>query len=332
MPHAWLFHGQAGVGKRLLGRTLARALLCESPDRPKRLAGGCGACPACTWFDEGNHPDFRRLTSEVIAALEGIASDEESDVGDAEVDAGPAKKAPSKEIKVEQIRGLQRFLAVGTHRGRSRVVLLYPLEALNDFGANALLKMLEEPPPDTVFILVADHVGRVPATIVSRCRKLPIAAPSWDDAIAWLQAQDVDDAASVLALAGGAPFAARELAADADADEAHRALVAFLAAPRLDAALATAEAFGRSPPAPLVRWIQLWLSDCISMRLADRIRYHPAQSRAIAALARAARLDALLALMQTLTAIRRSVDHPLNTRLMLEGLLAAYAEAMTPAR
>jgi DNA polymerase-3 subunit delta' len=335
MPHAILLHGQAGIGKRLLGRVVARGLLCESPDVARRVAGGCGVCPACVWFDQGNHPDFRRVTTEVLALAEGIElADEDGDADGVEIEAGSnrSKRAPSKEIKVDQIRALHGFLAVATHRSGTRLVLLYPLEALNDVAANALLKMLEEPPPRTVFILVADHLGRIPATIVSRCHKVLVTSPSKTEAIDWLKRQGVADAESALALAGGAPLAALELAQDEEATRSHQALVAFLARPDVEGALATAESFGRSAPASLIHWIQLWLADCISVRLATAIRYHPAQFKVIAQLAGAARLDALMTLMQRVNALRRTIDHPLNTRLMLESLLIAYAEAMTAAR
>ena len=335
IPHALLIHGQSGIGKRLFGRSLARALLCESPDVALRNVGGCGGCVACGWFDHGNHPDFRRLTSEAIAATEGhdLADDEASE---AEPDGGTAKskRAPSREIRVEQIRALQRFLMVATHRARARVVLIYPLEAVNDIAVNALLKMLEEPPPRTVFILVADHAGRIPATIVSRCHRLPVSAPARDEAVAWLTTQGVADAdaAAALALAGGAPIAALTAVGDADSGRTHRDLLAFLSRPAEEAALGAAEAFGRSPPQPLVRWMQLWLADCLSARLAQRVRYHPAQFQTIVRLVEHVDLEALDGLIRRADAIRRTVDHPLNTRLMLEGLFTAYAEAMAARR
>jgi DNA polymerase-3 subunit delta' len=331
--HAFLLHGQSGIGKRALGAAFARALLCEAPDAELRATGGCGACPACLWFDQGNHPDFRKVIPEALAVAEGLELAEDGELDDAAEPAGPrSKKAPSKEIRVDQIRALHAFLAVATHRSRFRVVLMYPLETVNDVGANALLKMLEEPPPGTVFVLVADHLGRIPATVVSRCRKVFVATPSIPVATAWLAERGVADPAAALALSGGAPMGALAFAADEDALASHRDFLGFLAKPGVEAALAAAEAFGRSPAAPLVRWMQQWVADCIAVRLAGRVRYHPAQSKTLVQLAGSARLDALMRLMQRLDAVRRAVDHPLNTRLLLESLFTAYADAMVAAK
>ena len=331
--HALLIHGQEGVGKRLLARAIARGLLCESPDAALRAGGGCNVCAACGWFEQGNHPDFRKIVPEALAVAEGLETTDDAGEGEGAetLDAGPrSKRAPSKEIKVDQVRALQAFLSVATHRSGGRVVLLYPVETLNDVAANALLKMLEEPPARTVFVLVADHLGRLPATIVSRCRKAFVPTPAPAVAVAWLAGQGVADPEAALSAAGGAPLNALAFAGDAAAAASRQELLAFLERPAVDAALAAAEAFGRAPAAPLIRWLQQWLADCIAMRLAERIRYHPAQSRTIATLSRSASLDALLQLMQRLDAIRRTIDHPLNTRLLLEHVLTAYADAMGP--
>ncbi len=77
--------------------------------------------------------------------------------------------------------------------------------------------------------------------------------------------------------------------------------------------------------------LQRWLADCVSARLAGRVRYHPARADVIAKLAGGADLDALLRLVARVSAVRRTVDHPLNVRLLLEGLLLAYADVMTGA-
>ena len=89
-----------------------------------------------------------------------------------------------------------------------------------------------------------------------------------------------------------------------------------------------AESLARSPIAPLVTWMQQWTADCIATRLAGTVRYHPAQAKVIAALVSNARIDALFAMQRRLASIRRSVDHPLNARLVIEGMLIDYGDSM----
>ena len=166
--HAWLVHGLAGIGKLDFAVAAAASLLCETPQ--DGLA--CGHCAACAWFASGNHPDLRRIRPEAIAVEEGAEAAEQAE--DAEPVAGSAsKRAPSKEIRIDQIRALESWFNTATHRGGWRVALLYPAHALNVVSANALLKVLEEPPPHTVFLLVADAPDRLLPTLVSRCRRLP---------------------------------------------------------------------------------------------------------------------------------------------------------------
>src|SRR5690606_34194172 len=179
-------------------------LLCETP----RDAIACGACDACLWLRSGNHPDLRLLRPDAVAQAEGQADADE---------AAPARaKAPSREIRIEQVRALETWLNTATHRGGLRVIVLYPAQALNAISANALLKVLEEPAPKTVFLIVADALDLVLPTLVSRCRRLPLATPTPEVAAAWLAQAgvDADSAGAYLAAAGGAPLAA--LAAHAD--------------------------------------------------------------------------------------------------------------------
>src|SRR5882672_7682306 len=139
LPHAVLIQSGDGWGELQFAQSAAQSLLCEKP-RPGHLA--CGACQACNWFTAGNHPDFRLIVPESMAA-------EPPEEG-----AEPGKKR-SDQIRIEQIRELADFLAVGTHRAGLRVILIYPAEAMNPNTQNALLKALEEPPPATVFLLVS---------------------------------------------------------------------------------------------------------------------------------------------------------------------------------
>src|SRR5690606_42152255 len=131
----------------------------------------------------------RRISPEAVAWQEGAEAADGADAAEPAA-AGAAKRAPSKEIRVDQIRALESWFNTATHRGGWRVALLYPAQALNVISANALLKVLEEPPPHTVFLLVADAPDRLLPTLVSRCRRLPLPAPSSDDALQWLTEQD----------------------------------------------------------------------------------------------------------------------------------------------
>ena len=202
LPHALLIHGPRGVGKLALAERIAQILLCEEEKKP------CGSCPGCRWFLAGTHPDFRRIEPEALA--------KEPPPSEEPVQEGPAKRAkPSIEIKVDQIRGLEDFLNVGSHRGKLRVALVHPAEDMNEVSANALLKGLEEPPAGAVFLLVSHRPARLLPTIRSRCVALPVGLPSREVAQRWLESQKVQNAARWLAYAGGAPLRALDYAADA---------------------------------------------------------------------------------------------------------------------
>ncbi len=110
---------------------------------------------------------------------------------------------------IDQVRKISDFLAISSHRGGRRVVMLLPAEALNAPAANALLKMLEEPPHGVAFLAVSDQLDAVLPTILSRCVLLRAPIPSRAQALAWLQSNGVERAETKLAEAGGAPLMRR---------------------------------------------------------------------------------------------------------------------------
>jgi DNA polymerase-3 subunit delta' len=206
-PHALLIHGPRGIGKLALAEQFAQSILCE-PAAGKRAP--CGECAGCRWFGAGSHPDFRRVEPEALARL-GATGD------DADAPATPTARSakPSMEIKVDQIRALDGFLNLKSHRGGPRVALIHPAEAMNPNAANALLKGLEEPPGRAMFLLVSHRPGRVLATVRSRCVAVPVPVPDAAQSLAWLKGQDVPDPAVWLAFASGAPLQALDYAGEA---------------------------------------------------------------------------------------------------------------------
>jgi DNA polymerase-3 subunit delta' len=322
LPHAILFHGAAGVGKSDFIEAFAQSLLCENV-RPDGHA--CGACASCGWFVQHNHPDYRRVRPE---ALEDEPSGEGEEGGDSDKKSRSAK-APSKEIKIEQIRALADFMNISTHRRGLRVVVLYPAEALNMPASNALLKTLEEPPPGTVFLLASNSLDRLLPTILSRCRKFALPMPDHAQALAWLQAQGVADADSWLREQGGAPLAALAQAETGNRDDLE-VLLQLLAQPSVESALKTAERLSKTPLSALVAWQQRWLYDVFSYKLSGTIRYYPRYQKQLAALAARVPTADLLRAIKSANERRAVADHPLSPKLFVEDMLLDYTACCRP--
>jgi DNA polymerase-3 subunit delta' len=320
LPHAILFHGAAGIGKAQFIEHFAKSLLCENAG-----AGGhaCGACVSCGWFDQQNHPDYRRVRPEAM---------EDEPPGDGEEGGEEGKKAaksktPSKDIKIEQIRNLADFMNISTHRQGLRVVVLYPAENLNMPASNALLKTLEEPPPGTVFLVASNSLDRLLPTILSRCRKFALPLPPFGEALAWLKAQGVPDAESWLREQGGAPLAAQAQAETGSREEMD-AFLQLLASPGVEAALRCADKLQKVPLASLVSWQQRWLYDMFSYKLSGTIRYYPRYRKELAALADKVHVSKLMAAIKGANERRATADHPLSPKLFIEDMLLEYTKAL----
>ncbi len=322
LPHAILFHGNAGIGKSGFIERFAQSLLCEDV-RPDGHA--CGACVSCGWFMQHNHPDYRRIRPEVLE------DDPESGEGEADADTGgaakksaKAAKAPSKDIKIEQIRALADFMNISTHRQGWRVVVLYPAEALNTPASNALLKTLEEPPPGTIFLLASHGLDRLLPTILSRCRKFALPMPGHAEALDWLKQQGVADADSWLREQGGAPLAALAQAETGNREELET-LLQWLAQPSVEGALKTADKLQKAPLQLLVSCLQRWLYDVFSYKLAGNIRYYPRYQKQLDGLAGKIHVSRLMGAIKSANERRAIADHPLSPKLFIEDMLLDYA-------
>src|SRR5690606_7412124 len=324
LHHALLIHGPRGIGKSAFAAELAQALLCESP----RASGeACGHCLACGWFAQRNHPDFRLLTP---AAAE---AERDGDEGAGEVARKPATKAgakPSKDIRIDQVRDLERFTEVGGHRGGAKVVLIDPADALNTAAANALLKTLEEPSGTTRFVLVTDRPDALPATIRSRCRALSLPMPAAQTAAAWLAADagvDVSQARAWLAAAGGSPLHARRFA-DPSQAAIHRLVVETLAGIPETGIVQAADALSDVEASVWVATLQSWVVDLQRVCVGAAPRYFPDRIDRLRALSRRTGLRALDRLAAQLASVARAADHPLNPRLTIEDALLGVRAAL----
>lgn len=183
LPSALLIQIAPGLGGDRLAHWCAAAMLCARG----KVGDPCGECTDCKRVLAHEQPDLM-----VLSPLE-----------------------ESKEIKVDQVREMSRELALTSHSGRRKVVIITPAERLNRNAANALLKTLEEPAGPATLMLVTGEASRLPPTVRSRCMRVTLAAPSRDSLLRWLTAQggSAPDWAAALDLHGGRPLDA--LATDA---------------------------------------------------------------------------------------------------------------------
>ncbi|HXV11470.1 MAG TPA: DNA polymerase III subunit delta' [Burkholderiales bacterium] len=312
LPHALLFRGASGIGKVEFAQALAQALLCEA-ERKERLA--CGRCPACEWVAQRAHPDLRVLEPE------NPAEQDDGEQGE--------RKRSSAQIGVDQVRSLGEFVNLSSHRGRAKVIVIQPAEAMNASAANALLKNLEEPPPATYFLLVSHRWHQLPATIKSRCRQLPMPLPDAGTARAWLAEQGTSNPELALAQAGGAPVFAARLSAEYW--EQRGTFLGVIASPGFDP-LRSAEQLRDLAPADIVKWLQQWSYDMVLQGTAGRVRYNPDYSDDVVRTGRRAGLHETLRFHRQMLGWQRVVNHPLNPRLFLEELLLSYGALVGPGR
>lgn len=309
LPGALLLSGQPGLGKRTTALFLARAILCESS---RDGLGACGTCASCHLIAAGNHPDLR---------LVELAT-EEDQPGEGEETASTTKK-PSKQISVDRIRALGEFVTTTAYRGRAKVILIAPAEAMHPGAANAVLKILEEPPGNTHFLLVSHQPDRLLPTIRSRCFQIPFAVPAPEQALGWLREKGVVQPELALAQGGYAPLAAVERADAPEYWTQRRALLEALARPGFNPIVAAERAEPIEGPV-LAGLLQQWAYDIAALKSGRKVRYHLDFQGALEKLAGQSAPEAVMAWYDAVVQYGRVSQHPLNKRLAVESVLTGY--------
>lgn len=297
LPQALLIHGIEGVGKTYLAEIFAQKLLCKNPG-----TFACGVCAGCRLFLAGTHPDFLKLEPE----------------------------ERGKPIAVDPVRHLIATLSLKPQYGGYRIVVFCQAHQLNISAANALLKTLEEPGENTVMLLLTDMPAALPATIFSRCQRLPIALP--DDAVVsrWLEEQGTGAAtASLLATARHAPLKALALA---ESDVVEQRKIAFseymgVAFRRRDP-VSLAEHWSTLAYDDLVDWLISWTIDLIRLRSVpgySRLE-NPDLCEGLQALVHRLHLKSLFEFLDLLLQAKRALNGQVNRLLLLEELLIHWEQ------
>lgn len=179
LPHALLLSGPKGVGKLGLARVLAAVALCVNQN-------ACGECKACLLREAGSHPDLRMVELEDDA----------------------------KQIKIEQVRDLIDWVNQTAQMNGSKVSIVSPAHKMNRSSANALLKIMEEPPARNYILLVTDEPAMLLPTIRSRAQNINVSIPESAAALSWLRSEggEAHDWPVLLGLSNGSPLLALERA------------------------------------------------------------------------------------------------------------------------
>ncbi len=242
LPHALLLCGPQGMGKALFAQRLAETLLCEQGQ-------ACGHCKSCHLLRAKTHSDLLHVS--------------------------PAEAG--KQIPIEKIRELIQFGSLTANYGRYQISIINPAEAMNRNAANSLLKFLEEPPPNTLIMLVSHQPMALLATIRSRCQRLDFSRPNRKLTQAWLRERlnsKKEDIQLLLNLSTQAPLAALALA-EADGIAKQQELFESLA--RLPGAqndpIHVVEVWNQQNPTLILEWMLSWTMDIIRYAMTGQTQH-----------------------------------------------------------
>lgn len=328
LTHAWLLLGPAGIGRRSFAGALTAALLCKAPDAD---GVACGDCVSCRALVGAAHPDAHLLG---LDGHLGLAANHTLLREESIAHWTPSKESKRRDIGVEAVRSLIDKLSVASHAAGRKLVVLTPAESLNEASANALLKLIEEPPAGTVLILVAEQLADLKATLISRCQRLALPSPDEATAEAWLAGVRPQIAAAqrseALQAARGAPLRAVELL-DGDGLRQRagwRDTLSQLSAGRQDPVQAAA-ALNKAEPASFILW---WIESLIGL-LRQRAAGASAGEGAflVGALPAGLGAEAVERALQGALDARRALDRNANALLVLETLLIDWRSAITSA-
>lgn len=316
--HAWLFTGPAGLGKTQCAMAFARHLL--GADAGQR--GG-------ELFEGGSHPDLHVIARDVD--VEGSDSLPHA-YARRHLDERAKGTKPKTVITIGQIRRLIEAMNTRAHTGRHKVALLLDAHLMNINAANALLKLLEEPPEATVLIGVTDRPDRLPATVRSRCAMVTFHPPERAAARAWL-AQQAPPATidTALDLAGGAPLAALRLIEEGQVEKRGDWLEALegLFSGSLDAPAAAdlGKQIGLAEALAMSQKVMIDLARCRLGAAPERL-FNSDQARWLQKYAERLQLTRTFDLIDTIGRKRQDTDGPLDVNLLLEDLLLQMRQAV----
>lgn len=306
LSHALLLQSAEGLGERSFAAWIARAVLCE---RKQETLLSCGECPSCKLVDAGTHPDLHWIVPE----------------------------EDKQQISVDQVRDVCERLGKTSYRQGYKIALVDPAHQMTPSAANGLLKTLEEPPAQSLIVLMTSRPSALLPTVRSRCQKIMVKRPSIGEAQAWLEARTstaVDP--QVIEFAGGAPLQALQYAKGKfqALDEEMRKGLAALLARQADVTQVASE-WADETLVDRLTWLDLWLTSTARAALggnADLITF-PRVPVHLPSPAHALNISGVYSMVDRARALKAQLGRTaLQRELAVESWLIALLETLMPAR
>lgn len=293
MPHAVILYSGANLGVESLAINWSKYVLCDN----KTSGLACGKCNSCILLVDGNHPDFYSVYDEV---------DEEK-----------------KQITVDDVRKVVNFLTVGPHLGQKKIVFIEDGSRLNLNSANALLKILEEPPSFALFIILINNLGNVLPTIKSRAMKYHVTKPDITVAIKYLANSNIENIEFWLKFYDNCPLFETPISG-AEMQQ----IVATLSLPSIDNIYNTTATFdGKKVEFGFIlNFLNKWISDLVSRKLGGKLEYFDAYSSEVSRILDKLVLEKAFYLLDQINFFLRWEKHPLNYKLQIENLFFKYQQ------
>ncbi|MGQ0286988.1 DNA polymerase III subunit delta' [Pasteurellaceae bacterium 22721_9_1] len=299
--HALLFRTEQGLGIEQLISALSQFLLCTEPHAP------CDNCHSCNLAKSGNHPDYH-----VLAPID------------------------NKDIGVDQVRDINEKVQQFAQQNGNKVVFIQGVERLTEAASNALLKTLEEPRPQTYFLLQADLTSALMPTIYSRCQVRVIPSPDTDVAMEWLQSQyqaETEQISTALCINYGRPLLALNCLEQGLLEKRREFMRAFWLYYQRKSPLELLPLFDKTLIFHQIDWIASFISDALKDKLGIQTGWINADLiKGVQQFSQKQQAESLLKANQIMQKVRSDLSeiNAVNQELiLLDGLTRLITEVFT---
>jgi DNA polymerase-3 subunit delta' len=293
LHHAYLFIGALGSGLEEFANTLAMSLICSNLTSTKQ---SCGICQDCQWALT-EHPNLKIINNSV-------------------------EEGASKNISIESIRNLKRFLELSSHKiGGNKVILINNAESLTLNAANSLLKMLEEPPENSYLILTTDNISSLLPTIVSRCAIVSSPKPTHEEAKSFLKMEGHENLSSQLPLFNNLPM---DVIIHQENSDLFKTIISEFEKGK-DLELMSIQPKWLSGDFPMIIGLfQKWLYDIFLFKMTSNFHFFESKKDNIKKLSDAADISKLLKLVKSANKIKLISNKPINKDITFDTLMVEY--------